>query len=53
VAFAVSRINVKWSTAASHNICARIQVTGIKPDYRKRLSLGLGTTVRCMMEWII
>jgi hypothetical protein len=42
VAFAVSRINIKWSTAASHNICARIQVTGIKPDYRKRLSLGFG-----------
>jgi hypothetical protein len=42
VAFAVSRINIKRSTAVSQNVCARVRFTGIKPDYRKELSLGFG-----------
>jgi len=42
VAFAVSRINIKCSTAVSQSVCARVRFTGIKPDYRKELSLGFG-----------
>jgi hypothetical protein len=42
VAFIVSRINIKHSTSVSHNVCARVRFMGIKPDYRKELSLGFG-----------
>jgi hypothetical protein len=42
VAFAVSRINIKRSTAVNQNVCARVAFTGIKPDFRKELSLGFG-----------
>ncbi len=42
VAFAVSRINIKRSTAVNSNVCARVRFTGIKPYYRKELSLGFG-----------
>jgi hypothetical protein len=42
VAFAVSRINIKRSSAVNSNVCARVRFTGIKPDYRKELSLGFG-----------
>jgi hypothetical protein len=42
VAFAVSRINIKRSSAVSSNVCAEVRFTGIKPDYRKELSLGFG-----------
>jgi hypothetical protein len=41
-AFAVSRIIIKRLTAVSHNICARVRFTGIKPDYKRELSLGFG-----------
>jgi len=42
VAFAVSRINIRRSSAVNSNVCARVRFTGIKPDYRKKLSLGFG-----------
>jgi len=40
IAFAVSRINIRRSTAVSQNVCARVAFTGIKLDFRKELSLG-------------
>jgi hypothetical protein len=40
VAFAVSRINIKRSSAVNSNVCARVRFTSVKPDYRKELSLG-------------
>ncbi len=42
VAFVVSRINIQQSTAINQNVCARVVFTGMKPDFRKELSLGFG-----------
>ncbi len=42
IAFAVSRINIKRSTAVSQNICVRVAFTGMRPDFQKELSLGFG-----------
>jgi hypothetical protein len=33
IAFAVSRINIRRSSAMSRNVCSRVLFTGIKPDY--------------------
>jgi hypothetical protein len=35
IAFAVSRTNIKRSTAVSQNICARVAFTGVKLDFCK------------------
>jgi len=42
VAFAVSRINTRRSTAIIQNVCARVSFTGMKPNFWKELSLGFG-----------
>jgi hypothetical protein len=42
VAFAVSHINIRESTAVSQNVCARVSFTSIKPEFRRELSLCFG-----------
>jgi hypothetical protein len=46
VAFAVSRINIRGSTAISPNVCATMLFTGRMPDFRNELSLFFGDYCR-------
>jgi hypothetical protein len=42
MAYAVSRINIRRTTAISQNVCPRVLFTGMRVDYRKELSLAFG-----------
>jgi hypothetical protein len=42
VAYAVSRINIRRTTAISQNVCPRVLFTGMRVDYQKELSLAFG-----------
>jgi hypothetical protein len=37
VAYVVSRLNIRRTTALSENICPKVLFTGIPVDYRKEL----------------
>ncbi len=45
VAYAVSRLNIRHTTALSENICPKVLFTGIPVDYRKELQLAFGDYV--------
>jgi hypothetical protein len=42
VAYAVSRINIRRTTAINQNVCPRVLFTGLRVDFRKELSLAFG-----------
>jgi len=44
VAYAVSRLNIRLTTALSEKICPKVLFTGIPVNYRKELQLAVGDT---------
>jgi len=42
VAYAVSRINIRRTTALSENVCPRVLFTGVPVDYKKELLFAFG-----------
>jgi len=42
VAYAVSRINIKRTTAINQNVCPKVLFTGMKVNYKRELSLAFG-----------
>jgi hypothetical protein len=45
VAYSVSRINIRRTTAINQNVCPRVLFTGIKVNYKKELELAFGDYV--------
>jgi len=45
VAYAVSRLNIRRTTALAENVCPKVLFTGIPVDYRKELQLAFGDYV--------
>jgi len=45
VAYCVSRINIRRTTAINTNVCPRVLFTGIKVNYKKELELAFGDYV--------
>jgi len=42
VAYAVSRINIRRTTAINQNVCPKVLFTGMKVNYKRELSLAFG-----------
>jgi hypothetical protein len=45
VAYAVSRLNIRRTTALAENVCPKVLFTGIPVDYQKELQLAFGDYV--------
>jgi hypothetical protein len=45
VAYAVSRINIRRTTAINLNVCSRVLFTGMRVNYKKELELAFGDYV--------
>jgi hypothetical protein len=45
VAYVVSRMNIRRTTALTENVCPRVLFTGIPVDYKKELLLAFGNYV--------
>jgi hypothetical protein len=42
VAYVVSRLNMRRTTAINHNVAPRVMFTGLKADFRKEMELSFG-----------
>ena len=40
VAYAVSRLNIRRTTAINHNVCPRLLFTGVKVNFKKELKIA-------------
>jgi len=42
VAYAVSRLNIRRTTAINQNVCPKVLFTGVKVNFKKELELAFG-----------